>query len=101
MSDIVERSKAALKGVTEGEWVQVGLGNIHRLPVGDHPPVAKTWKQSDGDFVAEARSLVPALIAEVERLRSYKSLPEGMVWQDYYSPDDVCKIREQYEASPT
>jgi hypothetical protein len=68
-ADVVERAQAALKGITEGEWVQVGLGNIHRLPVGEHPPVAKTWRQSDGDFIAEARSLVPELVAEVVKLR--------------------------------
>ncbi|AGT20589.1 hypothetical protein PBI_SARFIRE_58 [Mycobacterium phage SarFire] len=45
-----------------------------------------------------ARSLVPELIAEVERLRSYKSLPLDMVWQDYYSPDDVLKIRQPLDA---
>lgn len=39
-----------------------------------------------------------SLLREVERLRSYKSLPPGMVWQDYYSPDDVCKIREPLDA---
>jgi hypothetical protein len=72
--DVVERAKAALENVTEGEWVQVGLGNIHRLPVGQHPPVAKTWRQSDGDFVAEARSLVPELVVEIEKLRGRLAL---------------------------
>ena len=37
--------------------------------------------------------VVGALVAEVERLSSYRSIPPGMVWQDYYSPDDVLKIR--------
>lgn len=41
--------------------------------------------------------LTRRLADELERLRSYKSLPPGMVWQDYYSPDDVCKIRAEYE----
>ncbi|UTQ77805.1 hypothetical protein [Mycolicibacterium phage Kashi_SSH1] len=52
----------------------------------------------DAEFIASARSLVPELIAEVERLRSYKSLPLDMVWQDYYSPNDVLKIRQPLDA---
>ena len=37
------------------------------------------------------------LLAEVERLRKYRSIPPGMVWQDYYSPDEVIKIRKPLE----
>lgn len=36
--------------------------------------------------------LVRDLADEVQRARSFKSLPPGMVWQDYYSPDDVLKV---------
>lgn len=33
------------------------------------------------------------LAAEVERLRSFRSIPDGMVWQDYCSPDEGLRIR--------
>lgn len=46
----------------------------------------------------ETRDLVAYLVSALEQARSYKSLPPGMVWQDYYSPDDVCKIREPLDA---
>uniref|UniRef100_A0AAU8GPU4 Uncharacterized protein n=1 Tax=Mycobacterium phage Farewell TaxID=3158893 RepID=A0AAU8GPU4_9CAUD len=69
MSDVVERAKAALEGAYEGPWIQVGLGNIHTDPVGQRPPVAKTWTRGNGEFVAQARTLVPELVAEVEELR--------------------------------
>lgn len=92
ISDIVDRAEAALEGVTEGEWVQVGLGNIHRLPVGEYPPVAKTWRQSDGDFIAEARSLIPALLAEVERLHSWQGL---MSLLDEHYPETIFHHRGQ------
>ncbi|QXG07434.1 hypothetical protein RitSun_64 [Mycobacterium phage RitSun] len=69
MSDVVERAKAALEGAYEGPWVQVGGGNINVDPVGHRPPVAKTWTRGNGEFIAQARTLVPELVAEVERLR--------------------------------
>lgn len=94
ISDIVDRAEAALEGVTEGEWVQVGLGNIHRLPVGEYPPVAKTWRQSDGDFIAEARSLIPALLAEVERLHSWQGL---MSLLDEHYPETIFPTTEDRE----
>lgn len=43
--------------------------------------------------LAAAPDMVPELVTALEQARSYKSLPVGMVWQDYYSPDDVLKIR--------
>lgn len=70
MSDPVARAKALLEGVTEGPWVQVGFGNVQRVPAGDFPPVAKAWRTANGEFIAAARTLVPELVAEVERLRA-------------------------------
>ncbi|AEK07844.1 hypothetical protein FDI59_gp097 [Mycobacterium phage Yoshi] len=73
MSDVVERAKAALEGAYEGPWVQVGGGNINVDPVGHRPPVAKTWTRGNGEFIAQARTLVPELVAEVERLRAQET----------------------------
>jgi hypothetical protein len=42
--------------------------------------------------------LTRRLADELERLRSYKSLPPGMVWQDYYSPEDVIALRSPLDA---
>lgn len=73
MSDVVQRAKAALRGATEGPWdYYIGeqccggtcVDNGHGLPLhsgGDLLP-------SDAMFIAAARSLVPELVAEVERL---------------------------------
>ncbi len=47
---------------------------------------------------SEVERILRDLVAALEHARSHKSLPSGMVWQDYYSPDDVCKIREPLEA---
>ncbi|AFL47995.1 hypothetical protein AVANI_91 [Mycobacterium phage Avani] len=73
MSDVVERAKAALEGAYEGPWVQVGGGNINVDPVGHRPPVAKAWTRGNGEFIAQARTLVPELVAEVERLRAQET----------------------------
>ncbi|WP_301121100.1 hypothetical protein [Mycolicibacterium fortuitum] len=167
MNDIVQRAKTALEGTTEGAWSVVyetpdDIGGGEPYPYAIHGPadhstldcdwLGEEYKQQygheiteivglsdfDAEFIAQARTLVPELVAEVERLRrqksilaeqlrniaraislpvgkdhdkgvadlvadnerlrSYKSLPPGMVWQDYYSPDDVCRIRAEYEA---
>ncbi len=50
------------------------------------------------DAYRAAPGLVLTLVTALARARSYRSLPPGMVWQDYYSPDDVCKIREPLDA---
>lgn len=67
--DVVSRARAALEGVTPGPWIQVGFGNIHADPVGSHPPVAKTWKRANGDFIAESRTLMPELADELEEAK--------------------------------
>ncbi|UJQ86415.1 hypothetical protein WOJTEK_86 [Gordonia phage Wojtek] len=36
--------------------------------------------------------------AELDQARRFRSLPDGYVWQDYYSPDEVIRIREGIEA---
>ncbi|WP_198344273.1 hypothetical protein [Mycobacterium dioxanotrophicus] len=65
MSDVVERAKAALEGVTPEPWdvrdgfiyplaIRCGLGAI---------------RPQDADFIAAARTLVPELVAELERAR--------------------------------
>ncbi|ASZ74453.1 hypothetical protein I5H97_gp079 [Mycobacterium phage Wachhund] len=100
MSDVVERAKAALEGVTEGPWetsVHAMPGatvdewyvreithtfdpNMHRLNVlkvrgATHAARQCCWPPTvaDAEFIASARSLVPELIAEVERLRAQET----------------------------
>ncbi|AHG24377.1 hypothetical protein PBI_MICHELLEMYBELL_56 [Mycobacterium phage MichelleMyBell] len=69
MSDVVERARELLAGITPWPWIQVGFGNIHHDPPGAHPPVAKVWKRANGDFIAAAPQLVSELTAEVKQLR--------------------------------
>lgn len=68
MSDVVARAKAALEGVDDGPWRVIGYGNIQSLAT--RPRVAKVTTTANAAFVASARTLIPELIAEVERLRS-------------------------------
>ncbi|AOT25809.1 hypothetical protein SEA_TORTELLINI_64 [Mycobacterium phage Tortellini] len=100
MSDVVERAKAALEGTTEGPWgtngsmIATGLVKVARGVTefkqsiakmdddayldeyeddefdGEYPPFEQ--KIADAEFVAQARTLVPELVAEVERLRAEK-----------------------------
>lgn len=83
MTDIIERAKATLEGVTEGPWKPCHVGNIHYgVGSGDcnFPNVVHAecgpggWgngsRRADAEFIAASRTLVPALIAEVEILRA-------------------------------
>jgi hypothetical protein len=66
VTDVVAEAKAALEGVTEGPWKL-------SEPDGNWiwPHVCNTYgsRHEDAVFIAAARSLIPALVAEVERLR--------------------------------
>lgn len=84
MTDIVERAKGAMAGVTPGPWKEPLLdgldyedgsscyrGGIYDTTVA-HIPVflaSSGIDKRDARFIAAARALVPELVAEVERLR--------------------------------
>lgn len=88
MSDVVERAKSALEGVTEGPWeaqdwtshangergcgILAGIGMKQRgiAWTGQHHWNPEAEAQADAEFIAAARTLVPELVAEVERLRA-------------------------------
>ncbi|AFL47992.1 hypothetical protein AVANI_88 [Mycobacterium phage Avani] len=81
MSDVVARAKAALEGVTDGPWVAEFSGEQGNCVI---PHDAQSTReavcvtrlyhqQADAEFIASARSLVPELIAEVERLRAQET----------------------------
>ncbi|AOQ28534.1 hypothetical protein I5H99_gp081 [Mycobacterium phage WillSterrel] len=77
MSDVVERAKAALEGVTEGPWIaeyssEEGNCVIPHDAESTREAVATTHlyhQRADAEFIAQARTLVPELVAEVEHLR--------------------------------
>lgn len=99
--DVVERAKAALEGVPDGPWTvdrEDGEPIIHEA---HHYDSMDEWYDVDGctggwkahcedlptaEFVAAARSLVPELIAEVERLHSWDGL---MSLLDEHWPEDI------------
>lgn len=67
MSELLDRAKASLEGVTPGPWQVVGYGNIQTEAVGEYPPLGKIYSKGNQQFVAAARQLVPELVAEAER----------------------------------
>ncbi|ATN91256.1 hypothetical protein I5H76_gp078 [Mycobacterium phage Phasih] len=77
MSDVVERAKATLEGVTEGPWTfqhwggQNQNGDYAESILFDGAGESMTYglPDRDGEFIAQARTLVPELVAEVEELR--------------------------------
>lgn len=75
MSDIVERAKAALEGVTEGGWLHsednCGCYSIDAKPDLTVQLIAECIaSEADAEFLAASRTLVPELVAEVERLHA-------------------------------
>jgi hypothetical protein len=89
-SDLIARAKAALEGVTLGPWViPLDETDAYDVPVIDsagryicHSPddgVRGGFNRPDAEFVAAARTLVPALVSEIERLR------EGLVRIENFS----------------
>ncbi len=83
--DILDVAAAALEGVTEGPWLAVLSGNDRDeestvYPEGELVPGALgfTWgydvavdlRRHDACFIAAARTLVPALVAELEAARA-------------------------------
>ncbi|WP_185292747.1 hypothetical protein [Mycolicibacterium litorale] len=74
--DIVERAKAVLEGVTEGPWELIGGGEYVTGVSICVAPDDGGVTGPDAEFIAAARTLVPELVAEVERLRA-APLPNG------------------------
>ncbi|XAF37081.1 hypothetical protein [Mycobacterium phage MKC-IRE-02] len=88
MSDPVTRAKAALESIGDGPWTidsEDGEPIIHEA---HHYDSADEWYDVDSpnggwvahcedlpvaEFIAQARTLVPELVAEVERLRAQET----------------------------
>lgn len=76
VSDVAARARAALEGVTAGPW----QWDWHVNPIDDDELHGPNWEHvvgtraapsdADAEFIAAARTLVPELVAEVERLRA-------------------------------
>ncbi|WP_085142984.1 hypothetical protein [Mycolicibacterium conceptionense] len=76
MTDVVERAKAVLAGVTEGPWSAIpgdryyfGSATNVWTEHGRGRLIAGDLHKPNAEFIAQARTLVPELVAEVERLR--------------------------------
>jgi hypothetical protein len=80
--DITQRAREALEGVSAGPWrwePSKYIGSGYVITASNHTAVhAAEWggeqgeqfNHADASFAATARTLVPELIAEVERLRT-------------------------------
>lgn len=77
MSDIVQRAKAALEGVTAGPWETERskyVSGWYIFPKGGatvlHAVDSEGLAPPDFQFLAAARTLVPELVDEIEKLRT-------------------------------
>lgn len=106
MSDVVERSKAVLENTTPGPW-EVNREGWACISSGSdsvfHAYVETTCVEcdaeitqsmdchvaisiEDAEFIAQARTLVPELVAEIERLHTWDGL---MSLVDEHYPTDI------------
>lgn len=95
--DLTARVRAALEGVTRGPWDAAEAFDASFVCAGDGR-VSETWivrldnrpgrvkDRADARFIAAARSLVPELLAEVERLNTWDGL---MALLDEHWPADI------------
>ncbi len=79
MTDIVERAQPALEGVTDGPWTWTHGMDARAMVLGPDDLVVKLEGYADAEFIAQARGLVPGLVAEVERLREHAANLERLV----------------------
>lgn len=75
MSDVVVRAKTALEDVTEGGWLHLedicGCYSVDAKPDLVCLPIAESIpNEADAAFIAAARTLVPELVAEIERMQA-------------------------------
>ena len=71
LNAIRKRAEAASSGPWAWEWADNGTEiEIVQPHLFLSPIVAETGIQADAEFIANARTDVPALIAEIERLRA-------------------------------
>lgn len=66
----LEPIKARHAASTEGDWVSGDRVVWHTSPVFGQIPVALAHIPANGVFIAHAHADIPALVAEVERLRA-------------------------------
>lgn len=101
--DVVSRARAALDGVTEGPWEVDGPaypGPDDALSVcvdgGTVAYVQPDW--DDARFITWARTGVPKLVAEVERLREWQDMHRG----DLASLDAlIAEAEDHHDAADT
>lgn len=89
MSDnLIARAKAAMEGINDGPWLlhnergHYGVTNITEphafgnivFAQSDYAGYGNGSRKADAEFIAAARTLVPELVAEVERLHSWDGL---------------------------
>lgn len=77
--------KARAGAATEGPWLNYGGENYAIISAPEIDELAHVGStNNDAEFIAHARTDVPALLAEVERLRQVVALVHGVVYDMSY-----------------
>ena len=99
--DVLAQAHAALDGVKHhGPWVAEGQ-EIWQIDDGSRFYLGDTWTEGQARFIAWARDGVPALIAEVERLRAQINAVHALADQldrEATAPGQYAEIRRTHAA---
>ena len=89
--------EAIEQAATPGPWHRAAYGNSRQGVDAKEDPViepSRYLSRADADFIARARTAVPALVKEVKDLREQLFAPEGM---NIHSFDDIRNIADPIE----
>ncbi|WP_454232052.1 hypothetical protein [Mycolicibacterium fortuitum] len=99
MSDVVQRAKTVLEGTTDGPWEIIGGGEyvtgVGILVAPDDGGVTS----GDAEFIAQARTLVPELVAEVERLQAARRDESRYLVETHNDRADLLREVERLRAT--
>ena len=96
MSDIEQRSEAALEGVSDGPW-ETRDGFVYPLSI--RYGLGGIWER-DAQFIAAARTLVPELLAELKASRAQNEQRTITTDAELDALPFLAVVREKFSPSP-
>ncbi|WP_205879611.1 hypothetical protein [Mycobacterium paragordonae] len=104
--DIIARAEAALEGVTDGPWVAEYSGEQGNCVIphdaqSTREAVCTThlyYQVADAEFIAAARTLVPALAAELEAARAEAAQWKSLWQQNTENAAEAMRERDEARA---
>ncbi len=88
----LDKIRARIDAASKGPWQGGEDGLVWAPRLGD--PVSASTEQADAEFIAHARTDIPALLAEVERLRGLLGAEQRAHQEDLSQASNVIRALE-------